>query len=175
MQRFQDRQQEQIFETLACLGEVAFQKSQLKDWMAACTRRPCHARSRLPGIVVCLSRSVWRGLDHRPLQWPVVVAASPSDCCAHRGKLLRAQTEQCNSRDVCRCCSNLVPKYFEPGRGRRRLRAAAKKPPSFSKLPFDFIFFTGSTQSGKVVARAAAENLHTHPARIGRTESRPGG
>jgi len=27
------------------------------------------------------------------------------------------------------------------------------------KLPFDFIFFTGSTNTGKVVARAAAENL----------------
>jgi aldehyde dehydrogenase (NAD+) len=27
------------------------------------------------------------------------------------------------------------------------------------KLPFDFIFFTGSTATGKVIARAAAENL----------------
>jgi aldehyde dehydrogenase (NAD+) len=27
------------------------------------------------------------------------------------------------------------------------------------KLPFDFIFFTGSTSTGKVVVRAAAENL----------------
>ena len=27
------------------------------------------------------------------------------------------------------------------------------------KLPFDFIFFTGSTKVGKIIARAAAENL----------------
>ena len=27
------------------------------------------------------------------------------------------------------------------------------------KLPFDFIFFTGSVKAGKIVARAAAENL----------------
>src|ERR1700758_1416333 len=33
-QDFKTASQEQIFETLACLGEVAFQKSQLKDWMA---------------------------------------------------------------------------------------------------------------------------------------------
>ena len=33
MQDFKTASQEQIFETLACLGEVAFQKSQLKDWM----------------------------------------------------------------------------------------------------------------------------------------------
>src|ERR1700724_386149 len=32
-QDFKTASQEQIFETLACLGEVAFQKSQLKDWM----------------------------------------------------------------------------------------------------------------------------------------------
>ena len=29
----------------------------------------------------------------------------------------------------------------------------------YKKLPFDFIFFTGSTTVGKIVARAAAENL----------------
>src|SRR5215831_17384139 len=33
-QDFKTASQEQIFETGACLGEVAFQKSQLKDWMA---------------------------------------------------------------------------------------------------------------------------------------------
>src|SRR5262245_9180438 len=32
-QDFKTASQEQIFETLACFGEVAFQKSQLKDWM----------------------------------------------------------------------------------------------------------------------------------------------
>ena len=32
-QDFKTASQEQVFETLACLGEVAFQKSQLKDWM----------------------------------------------------------------------------------------------------------------------------------------------
>ena len=33
-QDFKTASQEQVFETLACLGEVEFQKSQLKDWMA---------------------------------------------------------------------------------------------------------------------------------------------
>jgi hypothetical protein len=31
-QYFKTASQEQVFETLACLGEVEFQKSQLKDW-----------------------------------------------------------------------------------------------------------------------------------------------
>ena len=33
-QDFKTASQEQVFETLACKGEVAFQKSQLEDWMA---------------------------------------------------------------------------------------------------------------------------------------------
>ena len=32
-QDFKTASQEQIFETVACIGEVAFQKSQLDEWM----------------------------------------------------------------------------------------------------------------------------------------------
>ena len=52
----------------------------------------------------------------------------------------------------------LVPKYFEPEAvaivtgGRQEISALLE-------LPFDFIFFTGSSAVGKVVMRAAAENL----------------
>jgi aldehyde dehydrogenase (NAD+) len=52
----------------------------------------------------------------------------------------------------------LVPKYFEP----EAVVAVAghrEETTELLKLPFDFIFFTGSTSTGKVVARAAAENL----------------
>jgi aldehyde dehydrogenase (NAD+) len=53
---------------------------------------------------------------------------------------------------------DLVPKYFDP----RAVSAVAgnrEETTELLKLPFDFIFFTGSTKVGKVVARAAAENL----------------
>ena len=52
----------------------------------------------------------------------------------------------------------LVPKYFDP----RAVSAVAgnrEQTTELLKLPFDFIFFTGSTKVGKVVAHAAAENL----------------
>ena len=51
-----------------------------------------------------------------------------------------------------------TPKYFDP----RAVDAVAghrEETTELLKLPFDFIFFTGSTSTGKVVARAAAENL----------------
>ena len=52
---------------------------------------------------------------------------------------------------------DLVPKYFDP----RAVAAVAgnrEETTELLKLSFDFIFFTGSTKTGKVVAHAAAEN-----------------
>ncbi len=52
----------------------------------------------------------------------------------------------------------LVPKYFDSS---AVTAVAGGKEPNTEllKLPFDFIFFTGSTVVGKIVAKAAAENL----------------
>ncbi len=60
-QDFKTASQEQVFETLACLGEVAFQKSQLKDWMAP-TEAPVPRRSPPRGIAVLsiAIRTAWR-------------------------------------------------------------------------------------------------------------------
>jgi aldehyde dehydrogenase (NAD+) len=52
----------------------------------------------------------------------------------------------------------LAPKYFAP----EALVAIAGGPTEVAellRLPFDFIFFTGSTRVGKIVLRAAAENI----------------
>ena len=53
---------------------------------------------------------------------------------------------------------DLVPQYFDPN----ALTAVTGHREAITELltlPFDFIFFAGSTSTGKVVARAAAENL----------------
>jgi aldehyde dehydrogenase (NAD+) len=52
----------------------------------------------------------------------------------------------------------LVPKYFDPG-AVAAVPGGKEQNTELLKLPFDFIFFTGSTFVGKIVARAAAENL----------------
>jgi aldehyde dehydrogenase (NAD+) len=54
---------------------------------------------------------------------------------------------------TCALLVDLVPKYFEP----EAVAAVAghrEETTELLKLPFDFIFFTGSTSTGKVVARA---------------------
>ena len=52
----------------------------------------------------------------------------------------------------------LVPKYFDP-QAVAAVTGDREEITELLKLPFDFIFFTGSTNTGKVIARAAAENL----------------
>src|SRR6202044_1719286 len=53
---------------------------------------------------------------------------------------------------------DLVPKYFESD-AVAAVSGHREETTELLKLPFDFIFFTGSTSTGKVVARAAVENL----------------
>ena len=53
---------------------------------------------------------------------------------------------------------DLVPKYFDPS-AVTVVPGGKEQNTELLKLPFDFIFFTGSTFVGKIVARAAAENL----------------
>src|SRR5271163_3280560 len=52
----------------------------------------------------------------------------------------------------------LVPKYFDPT-AVTAVAGGKEQNTKLLKLSFDFIFFTGSTFVGKIVARAAAENL----------------
>jgi aldehyde dehydrogenase (NAD+) len=53
---------------------------------------------------------------------------------------------------------DVVPKYFE-SEAVAAVTGHREEITELLKLPFDFIFFTGSTSTGKVIARAAAENL----------------
>src|SRR5229473_4573348 len=52
----------------------------------------------------------------------------------------------------------LIPKYFEPN-SVTAASGSREEVTELLKLPFDFIFFTGSVKVGKVIMRAAAENL----------------
>ena len=52
----------------------------------------------------------------------------------------------------------LIPKYFEP-ESVTAVSGSREEVTELLKLPFDFMFFTGSVRVGKVIMRAAAENL----------------
>ena len=54
--------------------------------------------------------------------------------------------------------STMVPKYFDSG-ALTALAAGRSEVAELLRLPFDFIVFTGSSRVGRIVMRAAAENL----------------
>jgi aldehyde dehydrogenase (NAD+) len=60
--------------------------------------------------------------------------------------------------ETTRVLLELIPKYFDPN-AVTVVAGGKEQNTELLKLPFDFIFFTGSTVVGKIVARAAAENL----------------
>jgi len=57
-----------------------------------------------------------------------------------------------------RLLMELVPQYFAP-EAVVAITGGPTEVAELLRLPFDFIFFTGSTRVGKIVMRAAAENL----------------
>src|SRR5918998_871775 len=156
-QDFKTASQEHILETLACLAEVEFQKSQLKDWMAP-------AEAPVPRALAATGHRgvVYRdpygvaliiGPSNGPLLLllrPAITALAAGNCCVLKlSSALQASTA---------LLLDLVPKYF----GAEAVAAVEGRREEITellKLPFDFIFFTGSTRTGKVIARAAAENL----------------
>jgi aldehyde dehydrogenase (NAD+) len=156
-QDFKTASQEQVFETLACLGEVEFQKSQLKDWMAP-TEAP---------VPRALAATGHRGIVYRDpygvaliigpfngplllLLRPAITALAAGNCCVLKLSEKLTLTSA--------LLLDLVPRYFEPD-AVAAVTGHREEVTELLKLPFDFIFFTGSTSTGKVIARAAAENL----------------
>jgi aldehyde dehydrogenase (NAD+) len=156
-QDFKTASQEYIFETLACLAEVEYQKSQLKDWMAP-TEAPVPralAATGHRGVVyrdpygVALIMGPYNGPLLLLLR-PAVTALAAGNCCVLKlSSALKATTA---------LLLELVPKYFEP-ESVAAVEGHREEITELLKLPFDFIFFTGSTSTGRVIARAAAENL----------------
>src|SRR5215469_13766130 len=154
---FKTATQEYIFETFATVGEVSYQKSQLREWMA-----PVEAPVPKP-----LAATGHRGVIYRDphgvaliigpfngplllLLRPAIAALAAGKCCVLKLSIAVAATS--------RLLLHLVPKYFEP-EAVAAIAGHREETTELLKLPFDFIFFTGSTGTGKVVARAAAENL----------------
>ncbi len=59
---------------------------------------------------------------------------------------------------TCKVLLDLIPKYFDP-RAVTAVTGSKDEVTELLKLPFDFIFFTGSVKVGKIVMEAAAKNL----------------
>jgi aldehyde dehydrogenase (NAD+) len=154
---FKTASQEVIFETQASAGETEVQKSQLKEWM-----KPVEAP-----VPRFLAKTGHKGIVYRepygvaliigPFNGPLLLLIRPALAALAAGNtcLLTLSEALPATTDML---LDLVPKYFDPA-AVTVVAGGKEQNTELLKLSFDFIFFTGSTVVGKIIARAAAENL----------------
>lgn len=154
---FKTASQEYIFETAAPLGETQYQKSQLKVWM-----EPVEAP-----VPKFLAETGHKGFVYRdpygvtlimgPFNGPLLLLIRPALTALAAGNTcILKLSEQLSATSAL--LMELVPRYFDP-RAVTAVMGHREEVTELLKLPFDFIFFTGSTKVGKIVMKAAAENL----------------
>lgn len=148
---------EQVFEVAAVLGTIEFTISQLRKWMEP-TEAPIPkflAETGHKGVIyrepygVTLVMGAFNG--------PLILLLDPAITAISAGNpvILKLNNSIPATNELF---LRLIPKYFEP----ESVTAVTGNRDDITellKLPFDFIFFTGSTAVGKVIMRAAAENL----------------
>jgi aldehyde dehydrogenase (NAD+) len=177
---FKTASQEYIFETQASAGEAEVQKSQLKEWM-----KPVEAP--VPSF---LAKTRHKGMIYRepygvaliigPFNGPLLLLIRPALAALAAGNTCILTLSEALPATTA-VLLGLVPKYFDLG-AVTAVPGGKETNTELLKLPNDFIFFTGSTFVGKIVARAAAETLTPvllelggmNPAVVDETASIPG-
>jgi aldehyde dehydrogenase (NAD+) len=149
--------QEKVFEVQAPLGTAAFAKADLKEWMKpvdvvvpkalAASGHTAKVHREPYGVTLVI------GPSNGPLTLlfdPAVnVLAAGNPCILKLSESLPA---------TGKLLLDLIPRYFDP-RSVAAVAGGREENTELLKLPFDFIFFTGSVKVGKVVMEAAAKNL----------------
>ena len=154
---FKTATQEYIFETAASTGEAELQKSQLKEWMEP-VEAPVPRFMAQTGHKAMIYRDPYGvALVIGPFNGPLLLLLRPAIAVLAAGNtcILKLSEALSATTDLL---LELVPKYFDP-RAVTAVPGGKEENTELLRLPFDFIFFTGSTYVGKIVARAAAENL----------------
>jgi aldehyde dehydrogenase (NAD+) len=147
---------EKVFEVAAMLGTIEVTKGLLKSWM-----QPIEAP-----VPKFLAESGHKAIVYRepygvtliigPFNGPLLSLLRPAITALAAGNTCILKVS--DAPNTGRLLVELAPKYFAP----EALVAIAGGPTEVAellRLPFDFIFFTGSTRVGKIVLRAAAENI----------------
>jgi aldehyde dehydrogenase (NAD+) len=154
---FKTASQEYIFETAASAGEAELQKSQLKGWMEP-VEAPVPRFMAKTGHKAMVYRDPYGvALVIGPFNGPLLLLLRPAIAVLAAGNTCVLKLSEALSA-TADLLLELVPKYFDP-RAVTAVPGGKEENTELLKLPFDFIFFTGSTYVGKIVARAAAENL----------------
>ena len=147
---------EKVFEVGATLGTIEVTKGLLKSWM-----QPIEAP-----VPKFLAASGHKAIVYRepygvtlimgPFNGPLLCLLRPAITALAAGNNCILKVS--DAPNTGKLLMELVPQYFAP----EAVVAIAGGPAEIAellRLPFDFIFFTGSTRVAKIVLRAAAENI----------------
>jgi aldehyde dehydrogenase (NAD+) len=156
-QDFKTATQEYIFETQACFLETEYQKSQLKNWMTP-EEAPVPRQLAATGHKGLIYRDPYGvTLIIGPFNGPLLLLLRPAITALAAGNTCILKLSE-QLIETSKLVLQLVPKYFQPG-AVVAVPGGRQENTALLELPFDFIFFTGSTTVGKIVAAAAAKNL----------------
>jgi aldehyde dehydrogenase (NAD+) len=154
---FKTAYQEHVFETMGTAFEAEFQKSQLKSWMEPVEAPVPRFLAETGHKAVVYREPYGVALIVGPFNGPLTLLLRPALTALAAGNtcVLKLSTALPATTELL---LELIPKHFDP-RAVTAIVGHREETTELLKLPFDFIFFTGSTSTGKVVAHAAAENL----------------
>ncbi|MGA9250351.1 MAG: aldehyde dehydrogenase family protein, partial [Candidatus Acidiferrales bacterium] len=154
---FKTASQEKVFEIMAPVGTAAFAKAELKEWMKPvdvvvpkALRESGHTAKvyREPyGVTLVIG----------PFNGPLTLLFDPACQVLAAGNPCILKLSE-GLPATSKLLLDLVPKYFDP-RAVTAVSGSKEEVTELLKLPFDFIFFTGSVKVGKIVMAAAAKNL----------------
>jgi aldehyde dehydrogenase (NAD+) len=139
------------------LGTIEFTKSQLREWMNPVSAPVPKALAASGHTATVIREPYGVTLVIGPFNGPLVLLLDPAITALSAGNpciLKLAESIPATTGLLL----DLVPKYFEP-ECVTAVYGSKDEVTELLKLPFDFIFFTGSVRVGKIVMRAAAENL----------------
>src|SRR5499433_697672 len=147
---------EKIFEVAAPLGLIEVTKAELRSWM-----QPVETP-----VPLFLAKSGHKGTVYRepygvtlimgPFNGPLLLLLRPAITALAAGNTCILKVSEAPA--TATLLLTLIPRYFEP-EALAAVSASREETTELLRLPFDFIFFTGSTRVGKIVMRAAAEHL----------------
>lgn len=148
---------DQISETAVPLGFVYYYREHLKEFMASENIPVPKPLQALGNSSAVYKEPYGVTLVIGPFNSPVILLLDPAIAALAAGNPVILKPSN-RTPEVSRVLSELVPKYFAPEAVSVAL-GGRQEIAELLTLPFDFIFFTGSTKTGKVIAKAAAENL----------------
>ena len=147
---------EKVFEVAATLGTIEVTKSLLKSWMQP-SEAPVPKFLAESGHKAIVSREPYGvTLIMGPFNGPLLCLLRPAITALAAGNTCILKVS--DAPNTGKLLMELVPKYFTP----EAVTAITGGPTEIAellRLPFDFIFFTGSARVAKIVLRAAAENI----------------